>query len=876
MKKLYLVDVSSIFFRAFYAIPPLTNEKGLPTNAIYGFLTMTLKLLREEKPDYLAFCFDRKEPSFRLELYDQYKANRSEMPEDLIPQIPYIRKLTDVLNISAVDAEGFEADDVIGTLTRLAHNQDIEVVIVSGDKDFAQLVDGKISMYDTMKEQRYDAKAVHEKWGIRPDQMIDYLSLVGDSSDNVPGVRGIGPKGAQKLLTDFESLDGIYARIEEVSGKSLKQKLIENKEMAYLSKKLVTIRQDVPLEFPLEKLTRQPLDLARVIPFTQEMGFKSLLKTLQATADVGSSGGKSSATAAAAAAPASGASAATAPSAESEMVLTAPSSVEPVVSGREKRKNISILEFDEFMTALEPYSSVYFLETPQGLFIAHKQRMARVPVGEDHVVDRLGKKYLRHHGFNLKDVWHALGLPEPVLAFDAMLAAYVLRAGAIGSFAEVYLQKTGNMLAELAGPEDIYQAVQELEKVLLEQIKADGAEKVFNDIEIPACAVLYTMEKVGIRLDAQVLREQSVVLQKDLQKLEQDIYELCGGPFNVGSPKQLGHVLFEKLKLPTGKKTKTGYSTDSDVLEKLKGQHAVIEHLIEYRELAKIKSTYVDALPNLVNAETGRIHTSFRQAWTTTGRLSSVNPNLQNIPIRTERGRAIRKAFVAKPGSTLISADYSQIELRILAHITGDPGLVRAFQDDLDIHAATASEIFGVPLAEVTSDLRRAAKAVNFGIAYGQGAFGLAEGLGIPRKEATEIIDRYFERFKNVRSYMEETIREGYEKGYVETLFGRRRYLDELKSKNQGLKKFGERAAINAPIQGTASDLVKLAMIQIHHETAIPLLLQVHDELLFECPKNQVEQEIPLIKKVMENIFQLKVPLKVNIASGENWEDAHS
>ena len=847
MKKLYLVDVSSIFFRAFYAIPPLTNGQGLPTNALYGFLTMSLKLLREEKPDYIAFCFDRKEPSFRMELYDQYKANRTEMPEDLVPQVPYIRKMTDILGIAAVDAEGFEADDVIGTLSRLAHQQGVEVVIVSGDKDFAQLVDDKISMYDTMKEQRYDSAAVREKWGIRPDQMIDYLSLVGDSSDNVPGVRGVGPKSAEKLLAEFDNLDGIYAQIEKISGKGLQQKLVDNKDMAYLSKKLVAIRQDVPLDFPIEKLACKPLNFAELIPFLQEMGFKSVVKTLQATENKGVI--------------------------PSKIEMTAESKP---ASPRQRSQNTRILEFDEFMEGLEPYSGVYILETPQGLFIAHKQLMARIPVGEEHVPSRLSKKYLRYSGFDLKEIWHSLDLTEPVLAFDAMLAAYVLRAGAIGSFAEVFETYMKTPLPDLAGPEELYLSMQNLEKILLDEIKTSGAEKVFAEIEVPTCAVLYAMENEGVVLDAQVLRDQSAVLQRDLQKLEQEIYAVSGGTFNIGSPKQLAQVLFDRLKLPPGKKTKTGYSTDSDVLEKLRGQHPIIEHLMEYRELAKIKSTYVDALPLLIDAQTGRIHSSFRQAWTTTGRLSSANPNLQNIPIRTERGRAIRRAFVPENGCILISADYSQIELRILAHITEDPALMRAFQDDLDIHAATASEIFGVSLGEVTADLRRAAKAVNFGIAYGQGAFGLSEGLGIPRAEASEIIERYFARFKNVRSYMDETIRKGYETGYVETLFGRRRYLDELKSKNQAIKKFGERAAINAPIQGTASDLVKLAMIQIYNETAAPLLLQVHDELVFECPKEQATYETALIRRVMENAYTLRVPLKVNVASGSNWEDAHS
>ncbi len=830
-----------MFFRAFYAIPPLTNEKGLPTNALYGFLNMTLKLLRDVKPDYLAFCFDRKERSFRFDLYDQYKAHRDEMPDDLALQVPYIRKMTDVLGIKAIDAEGFEADDVIGTLTSFGKEHELEVVIVSGDKDFAQLITQNVVMFDTMKDVRYTVSGVKDKWGIEPHQMIDYLSLVGDNSDNIPGVKGIGAKGAQKLLSEYESLDGIYKNLEAISGKSIKQKLIDGKEMAFLSQKLVTIHQTIPLKIELEEFKRRELDMTAVTELLLELGFKNILKNFQTTTN------------APAAAP-------------------APEAAKKI--RKAKRGPLALISFAEFMNTVQAYSDVSLFESINGLHIAHKQVVAQVDISGPEFSKILGQKHYRYSGFDIKEMWKLLNLTDPLSQFDSMIAAYVIKAGATGDFQATYNSFMPTQLTDLLRPEEMYSAHLELEAVLKEQLKTRNGEGVFKKIEMPVVAALFAMEQKGILVDREFLGQQSQSLDKDLRALETKVFEYSDGPFNIGSPKQLGQILFDKLKLPVQKKTKTGYSTGSDVLEKL--DHPIAKLIVEYRELAKLKSTYVDALPLLIHPETGRLHTTFRQAQTTTGRLSSVNPNLQNIPIRTERGRLVRKAFIADEGNQLIAADYSQIELRILAHMTDDPGLTRAFKEELDIHAATASEIFNVELKNVTSDMRRASKAVNFGIAYGQGAFGLSESLGIPRNEASDIIKRYFDRFKNVREYMDQTIRAAYENGYVETLFGRRRYLDELKSKSQAIKKFGERAAINAPMQGTASDLVKMAMVKIYQEVSVPILLQVHDELLFEAPDHLVQSEVEIIRNAMENVYRLNVPLRVNIACGINWEDAHS
>jgi DNA polymerase I len=868
MKKLYLVDVSSLFFRAFYAIPPLRTSQGLPTNALYGFLSMVIKLLRENKPDYMAFCYDRKEPSFRHELYADYKANRTEMPEDLEPQIPYIKKLTEVLGIFGIEKDKFEADDLIGTLALLGAKENCDVSIVSGDKDFAQLVNDRISMYDTMKNVRYDRHGVIEKWGVAPEQMIDYLAIIGDSSDNIPGVHGVGPKGAQKLLAEFKTLKGIYENVTTLKSESLRSKLLESKKDAFIAQHLVTIVTDVKLGLSLDDLKLKAIDKEHVTALLEELEFGGFLKKLfggddeSAASDSGKtkkSGKEKGGT--------------------EKTVSEKKPSEKKIAAAQIKVGAIENTQWSlaELKKKVQPYDDIWAVSTERGFCLGYEGKAIQVDATLAEIGEVLASKNLGWRGFDVKSIWHACRLPTSMTPkWDSMLAAYLVKAGAIGEFSEVYEKYLGRKIPDLAGPEDYLKCELELESVLRPKLEEANLIKVLDELELPLVPVLYDMEVKGIAVDREDLKKQSVTLTKDIDRLEKEIFVLSGESFNISSPKQLGTVLFEKLKIPMMKKTKTGYSTDSDVLSKLAPQYPICDLVINYRELSKLKSTYVDALPELIDPVDHRLHTRFYQALTQTGRLSSANPNLQNIPIRTARGREIRHAFKAKKGHVLLSFDYSQIELRVLAEITGDPGLLEAFKKNIDIHAATASEVFGVPVNDVTPEQRRMAKAVNFGIAYGQGVFGLADSLEISRDEAKGIIEGYFLKFKKVKEFMLDTVQVAKKQGYVETLFGRRRYIDEFNSANGAVRKFGERAAINAPIQGTASDLMKKAMIEAHGNSTAAMILQVHDELLFECPEGEIENEARATKKILEGVANWQVPLSVNVAWGENWDDAHA
>lgn len=853
MKKLYLVDVSSMYFRAFYAIRPLSNAAGMPTNALYGFLSMTTKLLKQIQPDYLAFCFDNKEPSFRHEIYSEYKANRSEMPEDLVPQVPYVKKIAEVLGIPCFSKPGYEADDLIGALTEYGRRNDLEVVIVSGDKDFAQLVRPFVTMYDTMKDVRYDEQGVQDKWGIPASQVIDYLALVGDSSDNVPGVRGIGPKGAQKLLAEYGSLENIYASLDRIANKNLATKLAAAKDMAYLSKKLVTIATGIDVARSLDELKLREVHREDLLKLLEELGFKSFEKNLLGASPPQAKTVESAGEPGAAAPPAAG----------MRMVSESEFSEEEIDAERLDRE-------------VSPGQELWGFWSERGLFFAAGKKVYRFQGSPEGAGEVLSRKAVRWSGYDLKNLWKSLKIKNPVAIWDQMLAAYVLRAGEAEPFGDLYGRYTGGKLPELPSASQQVACHYLLREVLERKLAEKNGLSVLHDLELPLIPVLYEMEERGILVDLAELSAQSKELTRDIQALEKAVHEEAGEIFNVASTKQLSYILFEKMGISPLKKIKTGFSTDNDVLEKLAAEHKIAKLVIEFRELSKLKSTYVDALPLLVNSRTGRIHTHFNQAHTATGRLSSHDPNLQNIPIRTERGNRVRRAFIAEEGKCLVSLDYSQIELRILAHISGDAALCRAFEQDLDIHSATASQIYGVDVAAVTADQRRNAKAVNFGIAYGQGAFGLAENLGISRKDATDIIGRYFGQFPKVRDYMVDIVERGKKSGYVETIFGRRRYLDELSSKNGAIRKFGERAAINAPVQGTASDIVKKAMIEVAKKGLPGLLLQVHDELLFEVPIGEAEAVRAQAKDAMEKVVALKVPLKVQSARGANWEEAHA
>lgn len=847
MKRLFLVDASNMFFRAFYAIRHLTNTKGMPTNALYGYLSMTVKLLREMKPDYMAYCFDSKESGFRTELYEEYKANRTEMPEAMVPQIPYFTKIIELLGIPCFQQPGVEADDIIGTLAKIASGNQIEVTIVSGDKDFAQLIGPMVKMYDTMKDVVYDVDGVKEKWGVRPEQIIDYLALIGDASDNIPGVAGVGPKTALKLFDQYPTLEGIYENIEAIKPDKLREKLINSKDMAFLSQTLVTIKTDVDLGATIADLNLKPVRKDEMIELLNELDFKSFERKIFGASE---------------------------PVANPQSIAPAtPIPENPALTPAKTygEKNVNAAELRPL---LSKNKEVWILPNDRALLIAMDDIAYTLQDDIEKFTDLFNEFSLSWKGHNLKSFWKSFKLKDQQAKWDHQIAAYVINPKDIGSFQDIYEEEFKLKLPDFPSGSDLLDANLKLQNHLFNKLEECKLTKVYNDYDLPLVPVLHSMETHGVLIDTKILSEQSKGLHDDIRKLETDIHEMAGGVFNISSPKQLATILFDKLKLTPGRKTKTGYSTDSDVLTKLIPENAIAEKIIEYRELTKLKSTYVDSLPLLVAGD-GRLHTVFNQALTTTGRLSSTNPNLQNIPIRTERGNAIRKAFTAEKGCELISADYSQIELRVLAHVTQDPGLVRAFENDLDIHAATASEVFGVDLKKVDSNLRRIAKAVNFGLAYGMSAHGLAENLGISRSEASDIITRYFARFPKVQDYMTETIELAKKQGYIETVSGRRRYLPELKSKNGNIRSFGERAAINAPMQGTASDIVKRAMIEMSEKCEAPMILQVHDELLFEVSKEKSLDYQKQIKDIMENVVKLSVPLKVNVNAGLTWFDAH-
>lgn len=875
-KNIYLIDISSLFFRSYYAISlNMKNEKGLPTNALYGVLKMIQQLGRAKSPDYLISCFDTKEPSFRKELYPEYKANRSEMPEDLEAQVPYLKSMMDKLLIPSWEKAGFEADDLIASLVNFTKTKNLKTYIVSGDKDFAQVVDDTTYLYDTMKDIVYDPQGVEAKWGVPPSQIQDYLSLVGDSSDNIPGVKGIGPKGAVQLLNSYKNLEGIYDNIEKVKA-SLKEKLLKDKEMAFLSRDLVGLKKNIVWNKNLDELKYQTVsnfsqkDKQSLREFLEELNFKSFIKKFFPVKTESPKPAKESWEESKVSSKNSAKSLSPGSNLELKLNPKLPISKSPALKVQEVTK-------EEFKKTLPAYAQLWMGTYQDQFYFASGKNFILLSEMELQTwADFLDYKWVRYFGHDLKSVWKKLKIKHPVAEWDSMIAGHLLESKASPSFQS--LCKTYLNVPEEEGlslPQILYQE-QKLKEELTHRLKEQELEALFQEIELPLIAVLYDMERQGVLLDLKEMESQSQSLEEDIKNLEFQIYKLAGEEFNLSSPKQLAVILFEKLKLPRGRKIKTGYSTDSYELIKMKKLHPILPLMLEHRELFKLKSTYTDSLISLRDKNTGRIYTEFKQTVTATGRLSSVNPNLQNIPIRTERGRLVRKAFIAGQRQQLICADYSQLELRILAHITEDPNLCQAFENNLDIHASTASEIFNVPLKEVSSDLRRKSKAVNFGIAYGQGVYGLAENLSIPRAEAKEIIENYFKKFKKIKDYIETVKEELPKKNYVKTLYGRKRFFNPEDLRHPRMRAVVERAAINAPLQGTASDLVKKAMITLNESLPIPILSQVHDELLFECPDESVERESKEIFSIMEANDVLKVSLKVNLASGKNWFIAHS
>jgi DNA polymerase-1 len=886
---LYLIDGSAYIYRAFHAVRGLTNSKGMPTNAVFGFTRMLIKLMQERVPQYVAMFFDAKGPTFRHELYTAYKANRPPMPDELVVQLPWIKKVTAGFNIPVVEMTGYEADDLIGTYARRAEAAGYEVVMVTGDKDFVQLVTDKSSIWDPMKDKVIDMATVKSEFDLSPGQIIDMMGLSGDTADNVPGVPGIGPKTALTLIQTYGNMEALYDRIDSLSKPKQRENLMAHKEQAFLSRKLVTIDTRAPIDFDPRDFKTVPPDEAALAELFQELEFRQLQQEYQQSEPEK-------------------------PAVYAPILTT--EALEDLIGRLEKCACFAV---DTETTSLNPMAAVLV-----GISIAIKPFEAfYIPVGHRYlgapdqlprqlVLDRLRPVFendqIQKIGQNIKYDWTVFrrhGVDLRGVTFDTMLGSYLLnpskRAHNLDQIALDYLGHKNITYSEVAGKGKnaitfdqvtLEQAVPYASEdaditlrayqVLRPQLDALGVMDLMETVEMPLVPVLMEMEMAGVKLDLEKLYELSKSWAHQLQRLEEDIHALAGERFNIQSNQQLGRILFEKLQLPTAKKTKkkTGYSTDVEVLTRLAEVHELPALILRHRSLAKLKSTYADALIDQVDAETGRIHTSFNQTVAATGRLSSSDPNLQNIPIRTEEGLEIRKAFVPQPGWILLAADYSQIELRILAHYAADPLFIEAFQRDEDIHTRTASEVFQTRPEDVTAELRRQAKAINFGIVYGMSAFGLSRELGISPKMAQTYIDHYFERYSGIKKYMAQTIEQARRDQSISTLLGRVRLLPDIVNANANIRQFAERTAINTPIQGTAADLIKVAMIRMSaalHQRNLQsrMLLSVHDEIVFEVPPAELETLKQLAPEIMENVWELKAPLKVNVAWGRNWAEAH-
>jgi DNA polymerase I len=863
--KLYVVDASSYVYRAFHAVPPLTSRTGLPTNATYGFTNMLLKLLREERPDRIAIVFDAGGPTFRDEAYAEYKAHREATPDDLLTQLPWICQVVESLRLCMLEVSGVEADDVIATLVASFGAQCSEVVIVTGDKDFMQLVSPKVILYDTMKERRFDEAEVRKKFGVGPDKVVDVLALMGDSIDNVPGVKGIGEKTAQVLISELGTLEELYARLPDIEklalrgAKSVRQKLENGAEAARLSKELVTLRRDVPLELSLEDLRVGAPDVTRLRALFTDLGFQSLAAEL-APAEGRRTGTTGWVEDRDALGPLATAMAAL-PRISVEPVLGDAGHLEAVAFGIGADEACVVRCGTDGRPTLDDLRPLLESATPPKVSGDVKQTLLRL--------SRVG---IRAAGFD----------------FDVGVASYVVNPARQSHRVEdVALEVLGAppaLLADDPGESAAERARLDLrlENELASRMTEQGAEPLFREIEMPLVGVLGRMEERGVRIDVEHLRTLGVDLERRMNDFLAEIYALAGGEFNVNSPPQLREVLFDRLKISTKgvRKGKTGLSTDVDVLTKLAKEHPLPDRIIGYRALSKLKSTYVDSLPALVDPRDGRLHTSFNQTVAATGRLSSAEPNLQNIPVRTEEGRRIRAAFVPEAGARLVSADYSQIELRVLAHISGDERLRESFREGEDVHVRTAAEVFHVEPAAVSADQRRAAKVINFGIIYGMGPVRLAKELEISHEEAVRTIASYFERYAGVAAYVRRTIEEARRVGYVTTLFGRRRPIPDLASPEGGVRQFAERVAVNTPIQGTAADLIKKAMVAIDRRLTeaggrAGMILQVHDELIVETPAGEAEAVAAIVREEMESAAELAVPLVVEVGIGENWAEIH-
>ena len=893
MPKLFLIDGHAYIHRAYHALPPLSTSRGEIVNAVYGFIRLLLKIIRQEKPGYLAVCFDHPAPTFRHREFAAYKAHRKEIESELKTQMPLAREAVRALNIALIEKEGFEADDLIATLARQAARDSIDVVIVTADKDALQLVDERISVYNESRNFIYDTQKVKEKYGLLPAQLTDMFALAGDASDNIPGARGIGEKTAVKLISDYGSVENLLEHTGELKGK-MKENVVSSAPDITKSKYLVTLIDNVPLDLRWQDTAVKKPDEQHALEFLRRLEFTTLIDEILPVPSAGAARDD----------------AAMQPAGFETEIVTGDDQLDALIRRLTTAERIS---FDVETTGLDPHRALivglsFAVETGKGYYIpvghsagnATQLSEGRVMAAVKGILENPGlKKYgqnmkydiimLRRHGIDVAGVY-----------FDSMIASYCLNPSRLThnlkTIALDYLNERMTGIEELIGsgakqismdlvpieraaPYAVADAVTVLRLAdrLEPELSGKKLDRLFFDIEMPLVTILADMERRGIKVDVAYLQELSKEFAVSITAIEKEIHRIAGETFNLNSTKQLAVILFEKLKLPVIRRTKTGYSTDEETLKALASSHELPARIIEYRELQKLKSTYIDSLVALAD-DSGRVRTSLNQAVTATGRLSSSEPNLQNIPVRTEYGRKIRRAFIPCKGNALLSADYSQIDLRVLAHVSEDPALLDAFKTKQDVHAATAAEVFGVDVHSVSPAQRRIAKTINFGIIYGMSSFGLAQQLSLSPSEAQTYIDRYFERYRGVKNWIEAVIAQARAQGYVTTLTGRIRYLPEIRAANAQVRKFAERTAMNTPIQGTSADIIKIAMIRIHkamtrEHAAATMLMQVHDELLFEIPEGDLAASAALIKNEMESAMGLSVPVIVDIKSGQSWAD---
>ena len=903
---LLLFDGNALVHRAFHALPPLTVSKtGEMVNAVYGFAATLLKVLAEFKPAHWAVAFDRPAPTFRHEMFEEYKAQRPAMPDELKGQIKRVHQLVETFHIPIFEIDGFEADDVLGTLSKQANEQGIQSIIVTGDNDMLQAVLPGVkalvprrTFNDTIL---YDEEAVHQKYGVQPGQITDFKALSGDASDNIPGVPGIGEKTAAKLIQQFDSLEGIYEHIEDVTPGKLQTMLRQYQSQAFRNKELVTIVRDVPINLNLETCQVSTYDRDEVVRLFRELGFINLLPRLPQ--DTGETAGIKEAH-----------------SKGIYRIVNTETGLNELISQLERVSEIAIdiestltpsLSLEKRgikgeglsaelvgMTVSPALGKAFYIPLGhRGLNQPQQLPLAQVLAELRPMLENVNAHKIAYDGKHIISMLASYGIEIKNLDFDPMIAAYLLGEKSLGLKALAFnrlgieIMPFNELIGTGKGQSSI--AMLEVEQVadhactdvdilwglkesLQDELRQQGLWKLFSEVEMPLVPVLAAMERNGVLLDTDLLRKISLELGREILKLEAEIYSSVGHEFNINSPQQLGKMLFEELRLPQSRRTKTGYSTEASVMEALRGVHPIIELVLQYRQLAKLKSTYVDALPVLINHKTGRIHTSFNQTGTATGRLSSSEPNLQNIPVRGEMGRKIRQAIIAPPGSLLFSADYSQIDLRALAHLSRDAALIAAFASDEDIHAMTACNIFGIPRDEVTSEMRRNAKTVNFGIIYGMSDYGLEQATNFTREEASRFIALYFEKYPEVKEYIEATKEQARKLGYVQTVMGRRRFIPEINSPNRQIRQAAERMAVNAPVQGTSADIIKVAMLDLHREMKernlkSRMLLQIHDELIFEVPEEEIEEMKSLVTELMPQAIKLRVPVKIDIKTGKNW-----